>query len=208
MVSDTIYSMNRTLPSKTEIERLHHKYAPNQRVYDLVYGHCQVVAEIALWCTRNVTDDNVDKQLLETAALLHDVGSYAFFNDQGEGVNDRLYPQHAILGARILADEGVDESVTDIIATHVLLGLSKAEIVSKPWPLPERSYEPQSIEGQLLCYADRFHSKHPTFNAFDTFLDKLKQNLPLQAEKFELWSSRFGVPDIPAMAERYNQPIR
>jgi uncharacterized protein len=200
--------MPKIIPSKADIERLHRKYAPNQIVYDLVYGHCQVVAEIALWCTDNVTYTSVDKQLLETAALLHDVGSYAFFDDKGKGLNDRLYPQHAILGARILADGGVDERITNIIATHILLGLSKEEIVDKPWPLPERSYEPQSIEGELLCYADRFHTKHPAFNAFDTFLERLKQNLPLQGKKFELWSKRFGIPDIPAMAKRYNQPIR
>src|SRR5581483_1546112 len=110
--------MSKETLSKAEIERLHHKYAPNQRVYDLVYGHCQVVAEIALWCAQHVTDVDVDTQYLETAALLHDMGSYAFFDDNGKGLNDRLYPQHAILGARILADEGIDENVTSIIATH------------------------------------------------------------------------------------------
>jgi uncharacterized protein len=196
------------MPSKADIERLHRKYAPNQQVYDLVYGHCQIVAEMALWCAENVTDTDIDKQLLETAALLHDVGSYAFFDDNGKGLNSRLYPQHAILGAKILTDEGIDERITSIIATHVLLGLTKKEIIDKPWPLPEHNYEPQNIEGELLCYADRFHSKKPCFNNFDTFLEGLKQDLPLQGEKFEQWSRRFGVPDIQAMSNKYNQPAR
>ena len=195
------------LPSQENIKRLHRKYAPNDKVYDLVYGHCQIVTEIALWCVNNI-NDKVDKDLLETAALLHDVGSYAFFDDEGKSLNGRLYPQHAILGAKILTDEGIDKQVCEIVSTHVLLGLTKQEITDKPWPLPERGYEPQTIEGQLLCYADRFHSKHPTFNAFDTFLERLKQDLPLQAKKFEDWSRRFGTPNIEALAKKYNQPIR
>lgn len=196
-------------PDIKDIERLHHKYAPNDKVYSLVYGHCQVVSEIALWCADNIASNTkVNKQLLQAAALLHDVGSYAFFDDDGNTTNDRLYPQHAILGAKILEDEGISQQITDIIATHVLLGLTKQEIIDKPWYLPEHDYEPKSVEGQLLCYADRFHSKHPTFNAFDTFLERLKGGLPLQAEKFEKWSERFGVPDVPALAKKYGQPIR
>ena len=192
-----------------EIERLHKKYAPNNTVFELVYGHCRIVCEIALWAADNIsTDTQVNTDLLQSAALLHDIGTYVFFDDNGKGLNDRLYPQHAILGAKILADEGVDKSITDLIETHILLGLSKHEIVEKPWPLPARDYLPSTIEGELLCYADRFHSKHPTFNSYDTFLAKLKESLPQQAAKFEAWSKRFGIPDIEALAKKYNQPVR
>jgi len=201
--------MSRNTLSIEDIERLHHKYAPNQKVYDLVYGHCQIVCEIALWCADNISQNTkVDKELLQKATLLHDIGSYAFFDDEGNTLNDRLYPQHAILGARILEDEGLSKDIADIISTHVLLGLSKQEIIDTPWYLPERDYIPQCIEGELLCYADRFHSKHPTFNAYDTFLARLKKSLPKQSERFEKWAERFGLPDIPALAQKHKQPIR
>lgn len=196
-------------PTIQDIERLHHKYAPNDKVYELVYGHCQIVCEIALWCADNISENTeVNKELLQKAALLHDVGSYAFFDDEGNTLNDRLYPQHAILGARILEDEGLSEDITDIVSTHVLLGLSKKEIVDTPWYLPERDYTPQSVEGELLCYADRFHSKHPTFNAYDTFLERLRKSLPVQAVRFEQWSKKFGLPNILELAKKHNQPIR
>ena len=192
-----------------EIVGLHKKYAPNDTVFELVYGHCQIVCEIALWAADNIkTNAQVNTDLLQSAALLHDIGTYVFFDDNGKGLNDRLYPQHAILGAKILADEGIDKSITDLIETHILLGLSKQEIVEKPWPLPARDYLPSTIEGELLCYADRFHSKHPTFNAYDTFFAKLKESLPQQAAKFEAWSKRFGIPDIETLAKKYNQPVR
>jgi uncharacterized protein len=195
--------------NKEEIERMHHKYAPNDKVYNLVYGHCQIVCEIASWCADNIKDETkVDLDLLQSAALLHDIGTYILFDDEGSVANNRMYPQHAILGAKIVADEGIDIRISRIIETHVLLGLTKQEIIDTPWILPARDYEPDTIEGQLLCYADRFHSKHPTFNAYGSFLEGLKKSLPLQAAKFEVWSKRFGIPDIDALAKTYKQSVR
>jgi uncharacterized protein len=191
------------------IEELHRKYAPNDQVYELVYGHCQIVNEIAQWCVGNISGtENVDTELLATAALLHDIGTYILFNEGGRVENKRLYPLHAILSAKIIADEGIDTNVASLVETHILLGLSKQEIIEKPWPLPARDYIPKSIEGELLCYADRFHSKKPTFNAYDNFLARLKEDLPQQAVKFEEWSKRFGLPDIKTLAKKYQQPIR
>lgn len=195
------------LPTLHEIEQLHHKYALNDTVYKLVYTHCKIVSEIALWCATNINEP-VDRELLERSALLHDIGSYAFYGEKGENLNPRLYPQHAILGARILADEGIDKRIVDVVSTHVLLGLTKKEIAERPWPLPDRNYEPSTLEGELLCYADRFHSKHPTFNAYDTFLVRLEASLPLQAVKFQQWSRRFGIPDVQALAHAYDHPVR
>lgn len=192
-----------------QIEELHRKYAPNDKVYELVYGHCQIVSEIAQWCAGNIRDkEDVDTELLIVAALLHDIGTYVLFNNEGKVENGRLYPLHAILGAKIITDEGIDARVASLVETHVLLGLSKEEIIEKSWPLPARDYIPGSIEGELLCYADRFHSKKPTFNAYDNFLTRLKADLPKQAAKFEEWSKRFGLPDIEALAKKHQQPVR
>ncbi|HEU4914111.1 MAG TPA: HD domain-containing protein [Candidatus Saccharimonadales bacterium] len=191
-----------------QIEELHRKYAPNDAVYNLVYGHCQVVNEIAQWCVSNLpANEEVDIDLLTNAALLHDIGTYVLFDDDGKVTNKRLYPLHAIFGAKIIADEGVDSHVAQIVETHVLLGLSEKEISEKPWPLPARDYIPGNIEGELLCYADRFHTKKPTFNSYDVFLARLRDGMPGQAAKFEAWSKRFGLPDIEALAKKYGQPI-
>lgn len=192
----------------SEIRELHRKYAPNDAVFTLVYDHCQIVSEIAQWCVNNLSaKEKVDVGLLTTAALLHDIGAYVLFDDMGRVTNKRLYPLHAILGGKIIADEGIDERVAQIVETHLLLGLSEKEIAEKPWPLPARGYIPNSIEGELLCYADRFHSKKPTFNSYEAFLVRLQEGMPEQVAKFEAWSKRFGLPDIKAFAERYGQPI-
>jgi len=195
------------LPSPDKLISLHKKYAPNVAVFNLVYTHCQIVAEIALWCAGNV-EQEVDRELLKTAALLHDIGAYVFFSEDGKNLNQRMYPLHAVLSARIIADEGIDERVSELVSTHVLLGLTKQEIIDRPWILPERDYEPTTTEGRLLCYADRFHSKHPTFNSFESFINRLNAELPLQAAKFEAWSKEFGIPNVEELAKKYQQPIR
>lgn len=189
-----------------QIEALHRKYAPNEQVYQLVYGHCAIVNEIAQWCAKNISE-SVDTELLSTAALLHDIGTYLFFDDHGKIANSRLYPLHAILSAKIITDEGVDTRVASLAETHILLGLSKQEIITKPWPLPARDYIPNTIEGEILCYADRFHTKKPVFNSYDAFLARLEKVDPEQAVKFVLWSKRFGVPDVAALAREYGQPM-
>lgn len=193
-----------------QIQALHRKYAPNDTEYDLVFTHGKIVAEIALWCADNI-DEPVNREALETAAVLHDIGSYPFVGAVSTSLEYRKsYPQHAIVGARILADEGLPEAVSSIVETHVLLGITPTEIETAGWALPARSYEPTTIEGRLLCYADRFHTKLPTpvFYSFDTYLKRLEDNFPAQAQKFKDWSAEFGVPDIAALAKKYQQPIR
>ena len=201
------------VPGLAAIQNLHKKYAAfatASHLYELVFEHCEIVCEIALECAARI-DEPIDTALLRAAALLHDVASYPFFNDQGEADGQGFYPMHGILGAKVLADEGFDPRIGEIVGTHLLLGLSKDEIVNPPsrhWPLPAHDYQPTTIEGELLCYADRFHSKDPMFNSYETLLRRFQENLPKQAEKFETWSKRFGVPDVPALAQKYNQKVR
>ena len=162
------------IPELPTIERLHRKYAPNDETFQLVYGHCQVVAEIALWCADNLTEQvDIDRDLLRAAALLHDIATYGLL-----GADSAYYTQHAILGAALLSEEGLDSQMTDIVKTHVLLGLSRQEIQEQGWHLPDRDYFPTSIEGEILCYADRFHSKRPVFNGYVNFLANLRKELP------------------------------
>lgn len=197
------------VPSDRVIEQLHQKYAPNALVLDLVYTHCKIVCEIAEWCV-DQNDITVDSKLLHAACLLHDIGTYVLFDTEGHVENRRLYPLHAVIGAKIIVDEGFDVRIAQAVETHVLLGLSKAEIMQpgSRFIVPVKDYTPQSIEAELLCYADRFHSKHPTFNNPDTFLAKLTTSLPIQAEQYANYLERFGKPDIDQLAKKYNHPIR
>src|SRR5574338_446382 len=148
------------IPTDEQIEILLRKYAPNDEYFELIKTHGEIVAEIALWCAKNI-DERVDTRRLEVACRLHDIGSYVFVGATNYSDDfERNYPGHAIFGAKILQDEGVDEEIWQAVETHVLMGLSAVEIKEIGFALPNRDYIPQTIEAELLCYADRFHSKH------------------------------------------------
>lgn len=189
-----------------KIRQLHQKYAPSSEAFELVYTHCQIVAEIALWCADNA-EEKVDRSLLEEAALLHDIGAYTFFVPEIKSFKRDGYQQHALIGAEILSQEGFSKEVVDIIRSHLLMGVTADEIKSVGWKLPYQDFIPQTLESEIVNYADRFHSKHPRFNHPDTFKEGLSKELPLQAEKFEKAMKRFGAPDIEKLAAKYDHPI-
>jgi len=200
------------IPDTETIIALHKRYAGFAKadLFDLVFTHCQIVCEIALQCADTVNEP-VDRKVLRAAALLHDIGSYPFFDDQGHTDGYGYYPMHALLGARLIADEGFDLRIAEAVENHLLLGLSKQEIATdtaRVWPLPRRDYIPKTIEAEIICYADRFHSKQPIFNGYENFLERLEADMPEQAAKFITDAKRFGVPDVAALAQKYNQKIR
>ena len=194
------------IPDKKLIEDLHKKYSINEGLFESVFAHCKITAEIALECVK-AGNLSVDEQLLEAGCLLHDIGSYVFLHGKEAS---KVYPQHAIFGAAIITEEGIDSRISEMVKTHVLMGLSKAEIKEQGIILPHKDFEPQSTEARLLCYADRFSSKGNglVLNSFDTFYSNLKSNLPLQAEKFKSWSKEFGLPDLQKLANKYHAKIR
>lgn len=195
------------IPSKAKIEEIHRRYAQSDIVFNLVYEHCQIVTEIASWCADH-KHLQIDKSILEASCLLHDIGTYALFDAEGLDNNEHNYKQHAIFGAALVLEEGFDTRIADAIRTHVLMGLSKNEIITGGFGMPQKDYIPATTEARLLCYADRFHSKHPTFNAYAPFLDRLSRGLPEQAAKLRKAAREFGIPDVEALAKKYGHPIR
>lgn len=193
------------VPSVNDIQSLHKRYAFNDADFELVFGHCQIVNEIAQWCV-NKNNLEVDEKLLEAACLLHDIGTYGLLQDATG--SKKFYPQHAILGATILKEEGMDDKIVEIVRTHVLLGLNKEDIEKQGWALPLKDFEPKTLEAKVLCYADRFHSKSPHFNSAESFMNSLEKDLPNQAKKFKAMIDEFGLPDVDALAQKYQHPIR
>lgn len=193
-----------SVPSLADIQSMHKRYSGgDERLFELVFTHCQIVADIALWCADQI-DEAVDLELLKAACLLHDIGSYSYMH---EAYERNVYAQHALLGAKILEAEGVDQLICDAVETHVLMGLTKQDITTAGMRLPERDFIPNSIYGEILCYADRFHSKSPVFNSYDYFVERMS-NLPTQQAKLIAAAERFGIPDIASLAKKYGQPVR
>jgi len=107
-----------------------------------VRRHSEKVADKALEIADKITKTNVDKNLIEIGALLHDVG-----RTKTHGF------RHASIGGKILRERGFSISLARICETHILGGLDKED--AKRFGLPEKDYLPKTLEEKIICLADK-----------------------------------------------------
>ncbi len=153
-------------PTKEQIIALHHRYAPSEKVFTLVFTHCQIIAGIAeqLLQARPVT---VSVDLVKAGALLHDIGAYKFIDENG--IFDKSnYLRHGIEGYKMLKEEGLPEELCRIAERHTGVGITQEDIIRQKLTLPLKDYVAETTEEKLIMYADKFHSKTPKFNAYKT----------------------------------------
>ncbi|MCJ7762679.1 HDIG domain-containing protein [Candidatus Bathyarchaeota archaeon] len=113
-----------------------------------VIRHCKAVAKLALEtaeaCKGN--GSNVNLELVEIGALLHDIG-----RSKTHSVH------HAVVGAEILQAAGLPEPVISIIKRHVGGGITTSEAEQLGWP--KDVYAPLTIEEKIVSYADKLIKK-------------------------------------------------
>lgn len=129
-----------------------------------VRRHSEKVADKALEIADKITRTNVDKNLIEIGALLHDVG-----RTKTHGF------RHALIGGKILRERGFSINLARICETHILGGLDKED--AKRFGLPEKDYLPKTLEEKIICLAD----KHMAGTREVTI-----------KERFERWFQKYG----------------
>ena len=109
-----------------------------------VIKHCEVVAELATEIGEECQKKglNVDLELVEIGALLHDIG-----RSKTHSVH------HAVIGAKIARSVGLPEEVQAIIKRHVGGGITAKEATKLGWP--KDVYVPQTLEEKIVSYADK-----------------------------------------------------
>lgn len=106
---------------------------------DWVIGHSIGVSNKALEIASNF--DDVDKKLIKTGALLHDIG-----RSKTNSI------EHAIIGANILRELNFSEEICLIVERHIGTGISKEQ--SQNLGLPIKSYIPQTLEERIVSHSD------------------------------------------------------
>ena len=153
-------------------------YGEDSELRRILVVHSQSVAQKALQIVSLHPELDIDRQFVEEAAMLHDIG---IINTDAPGIQcfgTEPYICHGILGAEMLRSEGLPRHAR-VCERHTGAGLSLADIESRGLPLPHRDFLPETLEEKLICYADKFFSK--------SHLDREK---PL--EKVERSIARFG----------------
>ena len=149
------------------IDIIRHFYPEDTPLRRLLLLHSTQVRDKALAILGNpeLQHLNIDVQLVNDGALLHDIGIMQCNAPSilCEGTADYLW--HGALGAQMLRQYGEEngedmEAYARICERHTGTGLSKEEVVRLGLPInPPRSLMPVTVEEKLICLADKFYSK-------------------------------------------------
>ena len=133
-------------PSENELRRI------------LLIHSCQV-ADRCLKIAKNHPELKLHEEFLEEAAMLHDIGIFRCNAPSIQCFGSEPYICHGAIGGQILREEGWPR-LAWVCERHTGTGLSREQIESQHLPLPpDGIYEPQALEEQVVCYADKFYSK-------------------------------------------------
>ena len=136
------------------------KYYPSENELRwILLLHSRQVADRCLLIAKKHPELRLDKEFLEEAAMLHDIGIFRCNAPSIQCFGTEPYICHGYIGGQILRDEGLVRHAL-VCERHTGTGLSREQIERQNLPLPlDRSYEPDVMEEQVVCYADKFYSK-------------------------------------------------
>jgi uncharacterized protein len=118
-----------------------------------VIEHCRAVAAYAREIARDIrncarknrAEMNIDIDLVYSGGLLHDIG-----RSKTHGIS------HAVEGAKIAIENGLDEKLINIIERHIGAGIPEEEAVALG--LPAKDYIPSTLEEKIVAHADNLMS--------------------------------------------------
>lgn len=165
----------------------------NQALFDILWSHGNSVAQKAIEIARLHPEWALDEDFIYEAAMLHDIGVTQCDAAGIHCYGTHPYICHGYLGADILRRLGLEEHAR-IAERHTGTGLTANYIAEKGLPLPAgRTYAPETLYEQLICYADKFFSK--TKLGQEKSLEKVEASLAkwedASLERFKAWTLTF-----------------
>jgi uncharacterized protein len=133
-------------------------YKPKSKAYQILYGHSRLVTDKALKIALKHSELSPDIQFIEEAAMLHDIGIFRTNAPDLLCFGDFPYLAHGYLGCELLTSLGYPEHGL-VCERHTGVGISLEEIIEKNLPLPHRDLIPETVEEQIIAFADKFYSK-------------------------------------------------
>jgi uncharacterized protein len=137
-------------------------YSNNPKAWQILLDHSRQVTRRALKIARylQMQGNSIDLRFIAEAAMLHDIGIILTNTPELGCAGTGSYLQHGIKGKELLEQEGLPKHAR-VCERHIGVGLSADEIRQQQLPLPARDMQPETLEEQIICYADLFYSKTP-----------------------------------------------
>lgn len=170
------------------------KYYPeDDELRRLLVRHSRQVADMCLEVCERHPELGVDREFVEEAAMLHDIG-IRWCNAPGIFcMGEEPYLLHGLIGGRLLREEGMVRHAR-VCERHTGAGITRRQIEERQLPLPPDDYLPETLEEKLVCYADKFFSKSRpervlTAEEAARSLERFGQD---GVERFMEWQGMFG----------------
>ena len=155
------------------------KYYPaDNELRRVLLKHSRQVANRCLEIAEKHKELALDKQFLEEAAMLHDIGIYQCHAPSIFCEGTEPYIKHGPIGGDILRKEGFPRHAR-VAERHTGTGLP--------------GYEPETLEEEIVCYADKFYSKSKPdhVRTVEETAQSLEKFGHEGVEKFLTWADRF-----------------
>lgn len=169
------------------------KYYPkDSALHSILVIHSEQVKYKALEVATRNPDLHPDLEFIAEAAMLHDIGIFKCNAPRLHCFGTHHYIEHGYLGADILRAEGLERHAF-VCERHTGVGLTKEMIIDGKLPVPQRDMTPQTIEEQIICYADKFFSKTKLTetHSVENIRKELGRFGDYQVTVFDHWHSLF-----------------
>ena len=136
------------------------EYYPSENdLRRILLTHSRSVADRCQKIARKHPELRLDTEFLEEAAMLHDIGIVRCNAPGIQCFGTEPYICHGLIGGQMLRERGLVRHA-QVCERHTGTGLSREQIQKQHLPLPlDGQYEPDTLEEQVICYADKFYSK-------------------------------------------------
>lgn len=143
-----------------DYQKIIDKYYPeDDDLRRLLMRHSRQVADRCRHIADRHPELDIDKRFVEEAAMLHDIGIRWCHAPGIFCHGSEHYIRHGLIGGRLLRREGYERHAR-VCERHTGTGITPEQIERQGLPLPlDVDYVPETLEEQLVCYADMFYSK-------------------------------------------------
>ena len=200
---------------------IHRYYPEDNALRRMLLHHSRQVCARALQIVERHPELGANRNLVEAGAMLHDIGIFLTDAPGIHCHGTAHYILHGSLGAQLLRNEAeqlkkqkqqaeqlkkeklqalqlqqalhFSEALARICERHTGTGLTRQTIIERGLPDPQQDLLPETIEEQIICYADKFYSKShlerertipQTLQSLEKFGDE-------GVEKFRHWTELF-----------------
>ncbi|MBR3616078.1 MAG: HDIG domain-containing protein [Bacteroidaceae bacterium] len=170
------------------------RYYPCENELKNIYMvHARAVADFALGLARKHPELELDEAFIYEAAMLHDIGIFLTDAPRIHCYGSEEYLCHGYLGAELLRSIGLERHAR-VCERHTGTGLTKEVIERNGWNLPVKDFVPETLEEQLICFADKFFSKTKFLHeprTFEQVVDSMRKISEDSVKKVEKWAEMF-----------------